>query len=180
MSVPPMQSTIVEAGRKRIRNVPSHGMTKASRANLQIEEDLKASLNHVAELIRSEIIKRANTALGSPSWSDLFVRVKPILEQKIYVLIRDAATISYMLGAQYASKQILKKPMYLTTNDIDVIEQLADHYNERFCARVQLIVYHQSSTEQTYPNSLVNFTVVNLCSEALYRGTVEKVRELAD
>lgn len=166
--------------RKRIQNVPSHGQTKVSKANLVIEDELKTNLTKVTNLIKKEIIKRQDTKVLAPSWTDLFFRVKPVLQSKTYDLIREAATNSYILGIQYVAKQILKKPAYITTSDIDLIKEMSQRYNDQFWRRIQLIVYHSSVLEPgaKSPDSMVHFTVVNLCSEALAKATVQKTRAI--
>lgn len=169
--------------RKRIENVPSHGNTKISRANLVIEADLQASLTKLTTLIKKEVMKRSDTSLMfMPSWSDLFFRVKPILQAKTYDLIREAATNSYQLGITYVAKQILKKPVYLTNTDIDIIKELTTRYNDQFWRRIQLIVYSSGTRSEEskpdYPDSMVHYTAVNLCSEALAKATVTKTRAI--
>lgn len=176
-----------ERQRKRIDNPPSHGTTNVSKANLQIEADLQASLTKVTNLIKKEVIKRsgdttnAKTNVFAPSWSDLFFRVKPVLQVKTYDLIREAATNSYQLGITYAAKQ-LKKPVYFTSTDIDIIKELTARYNDQFWRRIQLIVYTAGSTLNNggieYPDALMRFIAVNLCSEALAKSTIQKTRAL--
>lgn len=182
MSYPTTATTTIPinvTNRKRIENVPSHGRTKVSKANLLIEDELKVNLTKVTNLIKKEIIKRVDTAVLAPSWTDLFFRVKPILDSKTYDLMREAATNSYLLGIQYVTK-ILRKPVYITSSDIDIIKEITQRYNDEFWRRIQLIVYHSSVIEgvKSTPDGLVHFTVVNLCSEALAKATVEKTRKL--
>lgn len=176
-------SIITHHQRKRIDNPPSHGTTNVSKANLQIEADLQASLTKVTNLIKKEVIKRSDTKTNifTPSWSDLFFRVKPVLQVKTYDLIREAATNSYQLGITYAAKQ-LKKPVYFTNTDIDIIKELTERYNDQYWRRIQLIVYTAGSTLNNgsieYPDSLIRFIAVNLASEALAKSTIQKTRAL--
>jgi hypothetical protein len=169
----------------RQRTLPSHANTKISQANRDIEETLMKDLNKIVDLIRKQVGKIENIQ----QVNDFYRRIKPIVNPEVYDLLREAATKSYMLGIEYTTKQILKKPGYITVSDVEHIMILTENLTNRFWGRVQVALFGVSQqmhnlnkqelpTSKLSPNFIVNAIAIDLTSTALNAAVVNKGRKL--
>jgi hypothetical protein len=157
----------------------THERTAISQQNQEIETNLVDQLNGYLNIIRG-VLDKSHT-----KWTDF----KAVLQPKFYSIvqqsIREAATLSYQLGAAYTADKV-GLPSFLTTTDIANIKALTNEFTNRFFGRIQLAIdstldrqfLREPADSNINPNYIATSIAIAVCTKSLARGSLLKARSI--
>lgn len=158
----------------------THENTAISQENRAIEEALVEKLNTYLNIIRTVLDN------SKAKWMDFRVILEPKFRPIVEQSIREAATLSYQLGASYTAEKA-GLPFFLTSTDIENIKQLTQEFTDKFFGRIQLAIDStvdrrtpiiEPANSNINPNYIATATAIGVTSKSLALGSTLKAKAI--